>query len=63
MAVAVAPWTSAGFHQDGTRVHPQVQQYMDGAIRNDLTIRRIPYTVVGGSVEARVTQVLRAIGA
>jgi nicotinamide riboside kinase len=51
------------FHQDGHRVHPQVQQYMDGAIRNDLTIRSIPYTVVGGSVEARVEQVLRAIGA
>ncbi len=45
------------FDQDGTRVHPQVQQYMDGAIRNDLTIRGIPYTVVGGSVEARVEQI------
>ncbi len=45
------------FDQDGTRVHPQVQQYMDGAIRNDLAIRGIAYTVVTGSVEARVMQV------
>ncbi len=45
------------FHQDGTRVHPQVQQYMDGAIRNDLTIRGIRYTVVTGSVQARIEQV------
>lgn len=45
------------FEQDGTRVHPQVQQYMDGAIRNDLTIRGIPYTVVGGPLAERVAQV------
>ncbi|MEO0557078.1 MAG: AAA family ATPase [Bacteroidota bacterium] len=50
------------FEQDGTRVHPQVQQYMDGAIRNDLTIRGIPYTVVTGSVEERVAQVRRVLG-
>ena len=51
------------FDQDGTRVHPQVQRYQDGAVRNDLTIRGIPYTVVGGTVEARVAAVRRAIGA
>lgn len=50
------------FDQDGTRVHPQVQQYMDGAIRNDLTIRGIPYTVVGGTLEERVAQVREALG-
>ncbi|OZC04004.1 AAA family ATPase [Rubricoccus marinus] len=50
------------FDQDGTRVHPQVQQYMDGAIRNDLTIRGIPYTVVGGPLAARVAQVRAALG-
>ena len=52
-----------GLVQDGTRVHDQVQAYMDGAVRNDLTVRGIPYTVVTGSVEERVAQVLAAIGA
>jgi len=51
------------FEQDGTRVHPQVQQYMDGAIRNDLAIRGIPYHLVGGSLEARIHEVLRILGA
>ncbi len=51
------------FDQDGTRVHPQVQQYMDGAIRNDLTIRGIPYTVVGGPLEARIAAVCGLLGA
>ena len=51
------------FDQDGTRVHPQVQQYQDGAIRNDLTVRGIPYTVVGGTVAERVATVRRVIGA
>ncbi len=51
------------FDQDGTRVHPQVQQYMDGAIRNDLTIRGIPYTVVGGTLEARVAAVCDLLSA
>ena len=51
------------FDQDGTRVHPQVQRYQDGAIRNDLTLRGIPYTVVGGTVAERVVQVRRVIGA
>ena len=50
------------FDQDGTRVHPQVQQYMDGAIRNDLTIRGIPYTVVGGTLAERVAVVRAALG-
>ncbi|HLA63605.1 MAG TPA: AAA family ATPase [Rhodothermales bacterium] len=50
------------FVQDGTRVHPQVQRYMDGAIRNDLTVRGIPYTVVGGTVAERVGRVLAALG-
>ena len=45
------------FDQDGTRVFEQVQQYQDGAIRNDLAIRGIPYTVVRGRLEARVAQV------
>ena len=49
------------FQQDPTRVHPQVQQYMDGAIRNDLTIREIPYTVVSGGLDARVDQVRRLL--
>ena len=55
--------TDFPFDQDGTRVHPQVQQYQDGAIRNDLTIRGIPYTVVGGTVAERVATVRRVIGA
>ncbi|GAB5536356.1 MAG: hypothetical protein Rubg2KO_26050 [Rubricoccaceae bacterium] len=50
------------FEQDGTRVHPQVQQYQDGAIRNDLTLRGIPYTVVSGPLDARVAQVQRLLG-
>ena len=50
------------FDQDGTRVHPQVQQYQDGAIRNDLTIRGIPYTVVGGTVAERVAAVRAHLG-
>ena len=54
--------TDLPFDQDGTRVHPQVQQYMDGAIRNDLTIRGIPYTVVSGTLEERVAQVREALG-
>ena len=45
------------YHQDGTRFFEQVQQVQDGAIRNDLAIRRIPYTVVRGSVAERVAQV------
>ena len=51
-----------GLVQDGYRVDPQVQQYMDGAIRNDLTIRGIPYTVVTGSVEDRIAQVCEVLG-
>ncbi len=51
------------FDQDGTRVHPQVQQYQDGAIRNDLTIRGIPYAVVGGALDERVATVRRLIEA
>jgi len=51
------------FEQDGTRVHPQVQRYQDGAIRNDLAIRGISYGVVGGTLEQRVAGVRRAIGA
>ena len=51
------------FEQDGTRVHPQVQRYQDGAVRNDLTVRGIPYTVVGGPLAERVAAVGRAIGA
>ena len=50
------------FDQDGVRVHPQVQQYMDGAIRNDLTLRGIPYAVVGGALEARVAAVCELLG-
>ena len=50
------------FEQDGTRVHPQVQRYMDGAIRNDLTLRDIPYTVVVGGLAERVDAVLDRIG-
>jgi NadR type nicotinamide-nucleotide adenylyltransferase len=50
-----------GLVQDGTRVHPQVQQYMDGAIRNDLTVRGIPYRVVRGSVAERIEQVSAAL--
>lgn len=42
------------FEQDGTRVAPEVQRYMDGAIRNDLTVRGIPYAVLEGPVEARI---------
>ena len=51
------------FDQDGTRAHPQVQRYQDGAVRNDLTLRGIPYTVVRGTVAERVAQVRRVIGA
>lgn len=49
------------FEQDGTRVHPQVQQYTDGAIRNDLAIRGILYHVVRGSLESRIGTVLRVL--
>ncbi|MGB3543162.1 AAA family ATPase, partial [Rubrivirga sp.] len=49
------------FDQDGTRVHPQVQQYQDGAIRNDLTIRGIPFTVLEGGVAERVAAVRRVL--
>lgn len=51
-----------GLVQDGYRVEQAVQQYMDGAIRNDLTIRGIPYTVVTGSVEERIAQVCAVLG-
>ena len=51
------------YDQDGTRVPPQVQQYQDGAIRNDLTVRGIPYTVVGGTLAERVATVRRHLGA
>ena len=54
--------TDVPFDQDGTRVHPQVQRYQDGAIRNDLAVRGVPYTVVGGTVEERVATVRRVIG-
>jgi NadR type nicotinamide-nucleotide adenylyltransferase len=49
------------FDQDGTRVHPQVQQYQDGAIRNDLTIRGIPFVVLEGGVAERVATVRRIL--
>ena len=50
------------FEQDGHRVNPEVQRYMDGAIRNDLTLREIPFTVLCGPLEKRVRTVLHAIG-
>ncbi len=53
--------TDIPFDQDGTRVDPQVQQYQNGAIRNDLTIRGIPYTVLEGSVAERVATVRRVL--
>lgn len=51
------------FDQDGTRVHEQVRRHQDGAIRNELTLRGIPYTLVGGTLEERVATVLRVISA
>lgn len=51
------------FVQDGTRVDAGVRPHQDGAIRNDLTIRGIPYTLVEGSLDERVARVRRAIGA
>lgn len=51
------------FEADGWRADAEVQRYQDGAIRNDLTIRGIPYTVVGGTVEERVATVLDVLGA
>lgn len=50
------------FDQDGTRVREQVRQHQDGAIRNDLTIRGISYTLVGGTLEERVARVRSVIG-
>ena len=49
--------------QDGTRMPPEVRRYQDGAVRNDHTRCGIPYTVVRGTVEERVAQVRRTIGA
>lgn len=59
-AVVCAP--DIPFDQDGTRVHPQVQRYQDGAIRNDLAVRGVPYTVVGGTVAERVAAVRGVLG-
>ncbi|WP_412067235.1 AAA family ATPase [Rubrivirga sp. IMCC43871] len=50
------------FDVDGHRAHPEVQRYQDGAIRNDLTVRGIPYTVVGGSLAERVAAVRELLG-
>ncbi|WP_412062749.1 AAA family ATPase [Rubrivirga sp. IMCC45206] len=51
------------FEVDGHRAHPEVQRYQDGAIRNDLTVRGIPYTVVGGPLAERVAAVREIVGA
>lgn len=51
------------FQVDGWRASPDAQRFMDGAIRNDLVVRGIPYTPVGGTVEARVQTALQTIGA
>ncbi len=51
------------FDADGFRADADVRRYMDGAICNDLTLRGIPYTVVGGPLAARVAAVCRIIGA
>lgn len=50
------------FEADGHRAHAEVQRYQDGAIRNDLTVRGIPYSVVGGSLAARVAAVREMLG-
>ncbi len=50
------------FDEDGWRADPEVQRYQDGAIRNDLTIRGIPYTVVGGTLAERVAAVRAHLG-
>jgi HTH-type transcriptional regulator, transcriptional repressor of NAD biosynthesis genes len=51
------------FEADGWRASSDAQRFMDGAIRNDLAVRGIPYVSVGGTLEARVEAVLRALGA
>ena len=53
----------APFEPDGWRADSEVQRYQDGAVRNDLTIRGIPYTVVRGSVAERVAAVRALLGA
>lgn len=50
------------FESDGWRAEAEVRRYQDGAIRNDLTIRGIPYTVVGGTLAERVAAVRAALG-
>lgn len=50
------------FDADGWRAASDAQRFMDGAVRNDLAVRGIPYTSVGGTLEARLATVLRAIG-
>lgn len=50
------------FAQDGTRLPSEVQRYMDGAVRHDLALRGIAYTVLKGPLEARVETVIRALG-
>ncbi|MDT0630242.1 ATP-binding protein [Rubrivirga sp. S365] len=51
------------FEADGWRASEDARRFMDGAVRNDLAVRGIPYRAVGGAVEARVEAALRAIGA
>ena len=51
------------FAADGWRASEDARRFMDGAVRNDLAVRGIAYTAVGGAVEARVEAALHAIGA
>ncbi len=46
------------FEDDGNRAHPDMRIAMDAALRNDLTVRGIPYSLIGGSLESRLAAVL-----
>lgn len=50
------------FEQDGWRGPEALRQFQHGAILMQLETLGIPYTLLGGSVEARVAQVRAALG-
>ena len=49
------------FEQDGWRDEPAWRARMQGMVLHDLAVRRIPYTVVSGPLEARVQAVTAAL--
>lgn len=51
------PWVPDGLQRDG----PQVQRPVDDALRELLRVHRLPYSVVGGTGDARLAQALAAV--